>query len=51
LAEFFSYLDSKIGLANVLIVLSADHGVAQFRRWSRPWDSAGGSHATRYQPP
>jgi predicted AlkP superfamily pyrophosphatase or phosphodiesterase len=28
LAEFFSYLDRKIGMSNVIIVLSADHGVA-----------------------
>ncbi|RYD64789.1 MAG: hypothetical protein EOP84_32435 [Verrucomicrobiaceae bacterium] len=28
LAEFFAYLDKKIGLANVTIVLTADHGVA-----------------------
>lgn len=28
LAEFFSYLDKKIGLNNVLIAMTADHGVA-----------------------
>ena len=28
LAELFSYLDQKIGLANVAMVLTADHGVA-----------------------
>lgn len=28
LAEFFNYLDQKIGLGNVLIQLTADHGVA-----------------------
>lgn len=28
LADLFSYLDKKIGLANVTIVLTADHGVA-----------------------
>lgn len=28
LAEFFNYLDKKIGLQNVVIALTADHGVA-----------------------
>ena len=28
LSEFFSYLDRKVGLANVMLVLTADHGVA-----------------------
>lgn len=28
LADFFSYLDKKIGLQNVVIALTADHGVA-----------------------
>ena len=28
LADFFSYLDQRIGLANVIITLTADHGVA-----------------------
>jgi predicted AlkP superfamily pyrophosphatase or phosphodiesterase len=28
LADFFNYLDKKVGLSNVLITLTADHGVA-----------------------
>lgn len=28
LARFFSYLDKRLGLSNVLVILSADHGVA-----------------------
>jgi predicted AlkP superfamily pyrophosphatase or phosphodiesterase len=28
LAKFFSYLDKRIGMSNVLVVLTADHGVA-----------------------
>src|SRR2546423_4261543 len=28
LADFFQFLDQRIGLRNVLIVLTADHGVA-----------------------
>ena len=29
LAKFFQLLDKKVGMANVIVVLSADHGVAQ----------------------
>ncbi len=30
LADFFGYLDQRIGLANTIIVLTADHGVAPY---------------------
>ncbi len=34
LAEFFSYLDQRIGLQNVLITLSADHGFMNIPEYS-----------------
>ena len=36
LADFFGYLDKKIGLNNVVIVLTADHGVAPIPEQVRP---------------
>jgi len=35
LADFFSYLDQRIGLANTIIVLTADHGVGPIPEYAR----------------
>ncbi len=41
LAEFFSYLDQKVGLPNTLIVLTADHGVAPVPEHSQSYGLGG----------
>ncbi|MGB0583402.1 MAG: alkaline phosphatase family protein, partial [Limisphaerales bacterium] len=43
-AEFFSYLDKKIGLGNVLIQLTADHGVAPLPEFAQSQGIAGGRY-------
>ncbi len=41
LAEFFTYLDRKVGLDNVVIALSADHGVAPIPEMVSPMGFGG----------
>lgn len=47
LGRFFSFLDRRLGLANVLIVLSADHGVAAVPELMRQRRMPGGRIAPR----
>jgi len=35
LGEFLSFLDTRVGVDRYLVVLSADHGVAELPEWSR----------------
>jgi len=42
LGDLFSYIDQKIGLANTIIVLTADHGVAPIPEQSRDIGLGGG---------
>jgi predicted AlkP superfamily pyrophosphatase or phosphodiesterase len=44
LNEFFTYLDKKIGLENVLIHLTADHGVAPTPEFAQSQGIAGGRY-------
>jgi hypothetical protein len=47
LADLFSYIDQKIGLANTLIVLTADHGVVPLPEHSQVIGLGGGRFASK----
>jgi predicted AlkP superfamily pyrophosphatase or phosphodiesterase len=47
LGDFFTYIDQKIGLANTIIVLTADHGVAPVPEHSQDIGLGGGRFASR----
>jgi predicted AlkP superfamily pyrophosphatase or phosphodiesterase len=47
LSDLFSYIDQKIGLANTIIVLTADHGVAPIPEHSRDIGLGGGTFASK----
>ncbi|HWR54685.1 MAG TPA: alkaline phosphatase family protein [Bryobacteraceae bacterium] len=42
LGEFFDYIDRKIGMANVLVVFTADHGVAPLPETMQKYRGPGG---------
>jgi hypothetical protein len=46
LSDLFSYIDQKIGLANTIIVLTADHGVAPIPEHSHDIGLGGGRFAS-----
>ncbi|MGH9883720.1 MAG: alkaline phosphatase family protein, partial [Pyrinomonadaceae bacterium] len=46
LSDLFSYIDQKIGLANTIIVLTADHGVAPVPEHSQDIGLGGGRFAS-----
>lgn len=52
LGEFFAYLDSKIGMDNVLVVLSSDHGVGPIPEVNQERNMPGGRIARQavFQP-
>ncbi|MCW5965102.1 MAG: alkaline phosphatase family protein [Bryobacterales bacterium] len=47
LGEFFTWLDAKVGMANVLVVLSADHGVGPIPEVNQERNMPGGRLARR----
>lgn len=47
LSDLFSYIDQKVGLANTIIVLTADHGVAPVPEHSKAIGLGGGRFASR----
>jgi predicted AlkP superfamily pyrophosphatase or phosphodiesterase len=46
LSDLFSYIDQKVGLANTIIVLTADHGVAPVPEHSKAIGLGGGRFAS-----
>src|SRR6185436_6816715 len=47
LADLFAFVDQKVGLANTIIVLTADHGVAPVPEHSQDIGLGGGRFASR----